>query len=291
MNKKRFCLKMVGMIIILAALLTTTAIAFGANKSAASLVEDAPATYVAERIENPTTEVKVPEVLKYYMDIEYEELESKEEIETELVTCKDYEYRLINLMGNKEMVDYTEEIREEIEDVRVVITAYEQDIAAIEEEEARIEAMWAEKSAQYPVATQVWRYMKEELGWNDYVCAGVMGNMMAEVGGQTLNLQPHLYGHDDSSYYGLCQWSKRYYPSVIGASIEGQLDFLRDTVQGQLNTYGYLYRSGMKYEQFCSLTDAKEAALAFAKAYERCGSGSYGVRQTNAMKALDYFTN
>lgn len=290
MNKKRFCLKMVGIVIILVALITTTACALGGTYGGAAS-EEAPATYVAERIENPTTEVKVPEVLKYFTDIEYKDLEDKEEIKTELATCKDYEYRLVNLMGNQEMVAYTEEIREEVEEVRAVMTSYEQDIAAIEAEEARIEAMWADKSAQYPVATQVWRYMKEELGWNDYVCAGVMGNMMAEVGGQTLNLQPYLYGHDDSSYYGLCQWSKRYYPSVIGADIEGQLDFLKNTVQKELNTYGYLYRSGMKYEQFCSLTDAKEAALAFAKAYERCGSGSYGVRQTNAMKALDYFTN
>lgn len=290
MNKKRFCLKMVGIVIILVALITTTACALGGTYDGAAS-EEAPATQVAERIENPTTEVKVPEVLKYFTDIEYKDLEDKEEIKTELATCKDYEYRLVNLMSNQEMVAYTEEIREEVEEVRAVMTSYEQDIAAIEAEEARIEAMWADKSAQYPVATQVWRYMKEELGWNDYVCAGVMGNMMAEVGGQTLNLQPHLYGHDDSSYYGLCQWSKRYYPSVIGADIEGQLDFLKNTVQKELNTYGYLYRSGMKYEQFCSLTDAKEAALAFAKAYERCGSGSYGVRQTNAMKALDYFTN
>ena len=29
--------------------------------------------------------------------------------------------------------------------------------------------------------------------------------------------------------------------------------------------------------------------MAFAKAYERCGSGSYGVRQINALKAYNYF--
>jgi hypothetical protein len=38
------------------------------------------------------------------------------------------------------------------------------------------------------------------------------------------------------------------------------------------------------------MQDEKEAALYFAKYYERCGSGSYSVRQSNATKALDYFT-
>ena len=149
--------------------------------------------------------------------------------------------------------------------------------------------MRSEKSGEYPVATQVWRYMKEELGWNDYVCAGVMGNMMAEVGGQTLNLQPYLYGHSGANYYGLCQWSSRYYPSIQGADVDAQLDFLASTVKKELDTYGYLFRSGLDYEAFCNLTDAEDAAMAFAKAYERCGSGSYGVRQRNAIKAYNYF--
>ena len=48
----------------------------------------------------------------------------------------------------------------------------------IEEENAK----WEKKAAEYPVATQIWRYMKAQ-GWNDYVCAGIMGNIMAEVGG------------------------------------------------------------------------------------------------------------
>ena len=40
----------------------------------------------------------------------------------------------------------------------------------------------------------------KELGWNDYVCAGIVGNLMAEVGGQTLNIDPQL----GNSYYGIC---------------------------------------------------------------------------------------
>lgn len=287
MKKKLTNLLLVSAIVILVALMTVTGLAFGQDDSAAS---SDPATSVATmKIENPTEEVKVPEVLKHFKEMTYVESNDKAVLTAELETCKDYEFRLINLMNNKDLVDERYLVEEELIDVRELISEYQEQINAIEAEEARIEAMWSKKSGEYPVATQVWRYMKEELGWNDYVCAGVMGNMMAEVGGQTLNLQPYLYGHSGANYYGLCQWSSRYYPSIQGADVDAQLDFLASTVKKELDTYGYLFRSGLDYEAFCNLTDAEDAAMAFAKAYERCGSGSYGVRQRNAIKAYNYF--
>ena len=294
MKKKLTNLLLVSAIVILVALMTGTGLAFGQDDSAAS---SDPATSVATmKIENPTEEVKVPEVLKHFKEMTYVESNDKAILTAELETCKDYEFRLINLMNNKDLVDERHLVEKELIDVRGLIGEYQEQISAIEAEEARIEAeearieaMRSEKSGEYPVATQVWRYMKEELGWNDYVCAGVMGNMMAEVGGQTLNLQPYLYGHSGANYYGLCQWSSRYYPSIQGADVDAQLDFLASTVKKELDTYGYLFRSGLDYEAFCNLTDAEDAAMAFAKAYERCGSGSYGVRQRNAIKAYNYF--
>lgn len=287
MKKKLTNLLLVSAIVMLVALMTVTGFAFGQDDSAAS---SDPATSVATmKIENPTEEVKVPEVLKHFKEMTYVESNDKAVLTAELETCKDYEFRLINLMNNKDLADERHLVEEELMDVRNLEAEYQEDINAIEAEEARIEAMWSEKAGSYPVATQVWRYMKEELGWNDYVCAGVMGNMMAEVGGQTLSLDPYLYGHSGANYYGLCQWSSRYYPSIQGADVDAQLDFLASTVKKELDTYGYLFRSGLDYEAFCNLTDAEDAAMAFAKAYERCGSGSYGVRQTNALKAYNYF--
>lgn len=294
MKKKLNCLRIVSIVIILVALITGTSLAADSHGSVASSDPAAPAaTMTKETIE----EKKVPKVLTHFQTLTYVETDDKNVINFEFEACKDYEFRLITLLNNPEMADERELVKKELADVRGLISNYENDLAVIEAEEARIaaeqakiEAYWNAKSEKYPEATTVWRYMKEQLGWNDYVCAGVMGNMMAEVGGQTLNLQPYLYGHSSASYYGICQWSSRYYPYIQGASLEAQLDFLRDTVQKELNTYGYLYRSGMKYEEFCNLNDAEAAALAFAKAYERCGSGSYGIRQSNALKALEYFT-
>ena len=287
MKKKLTNLLLVSAIVMLVALMTVTGLAYGQDDSAAS---SDPATSVATmKIENPTEEVKVPEVLKHFKEMTYVESNDKAVLTAELETCKNYEFRLINLMNNKDLADERHLVEEELIDVRNLEAEYQEDISAIEAEEARIEAMWSEKAGSYPVATQVWRYMKEELGWNDYVCAGVMGNMMAEVGGQTLSLDPYLYGHSGANYYGLCQWSSQYYPSIQGADVDAQLDFLASTVKKELDTYGYLFRSGLDYEAFCNLTDAEDAAMAFAKAYERCGSGSYGVRQTNALKAYNYF--
>lgn len=154
------------------------------------------------------------------------------------------------------------------------------------EEKARRaeEAKWATKATEYPAATQIWRYMKAQ-GWNDYVCAGIMGNLMAEVGGQTLDIR---YTLSSSGYYGMCQWS-RGYSQVWGAGLETQCDFLRDTIKYEFDTYGFKYQKGFNFNSFLNMTDAQQAALAFAKSYERCSSKSYNIRQKNAVKAYNYF--
>lgn len=145
---------------------------------------------------------------------------------------------------------------------------------------------WAEREAEYPAATAIWRYMKD-LGWSDYVCAGIMGNLMAEVGGHTLNIQ---YKSKGNGYYGMCQWNIGYKNKVWGKDLNGQLDFLRDTIKYEIDTFGYSYKSNFNFSSLLNLKNEKDVALAFAKCYERCGSSSHNNRQANATKALKYFT-
>lgn len=152
---------------------------------------------------------------------------------------------------------------------------------------AEEQGKWESKAKEYPAATTIWRYFKE-LGYNDYVCAGIIGNLMAEVGGQTLDIQWWLKGN---GYYGMCQWNQGYKSQVWGADLQGQLDFLQDTIKYELDTFGFVYSKGFNYEQFLSLNSAESAAKAFAKCYERCGSASYSIRQKNAVVAYNYFTN
>lgn len=145
---------------------------------------------------------------------------------------------------------------------------------------------WQQKEEEYPVATYIWSYLKD-LGYSNQVCAGILGNIMAEVGGQTLDIQYRLTGN---GYYGMCQWSKTY-SKVWGASLEEQCNYLRDTIEYEFNTFGQCYKKGFNYSQFLAMTDIEKAALAFAKAYERCGSGSYNQRQRNAIVAYNYFVS
>lgn len=166
------------------------------------------------------------------------------------------------------------------------------EVYSVRYEELYIEseqAKWDAKATEYPAATEVWLYMKD-LGWNDYVCAGIMGNLMAEVGGQTLDIQPTLYS-SGKYFYGMCQWNKKYYPEIHGTDLATQCDFLRDTIKYEIDTFGYAYKKGFNLDSFLALSNERDAALAFAKCYERCASGTYKIRQNNAEKAYDYFVN
>jgi hypothetical protein len=164
---------------------------------------------------------------------------------------------------------------------------YLDDYLAIIEQEK-----WDSKMAEYPVATTVWLFLKKELGYSDYVCAGIMGNMMTECGGQTLKLNPNIYGYDNlTSYYGLCQWSKGGHGEVHGTDLNYQLEYLKKTIEYEFNSYGFKYEKHFKYESFLELQNAEQVALAFAKCYERCDSRWYDIRLINANKAYEYFTS
>lgn len=138
---------------------------------------------------------------------------------------------------------------------------------------------------QYPYAAKIWYYLKDQ-GYNDYVIAGILGNIMVEVGGGTLNLKPNAYG---KGYYGICQWGK-HYPRVWGTSLDYQLEFLESTIRSEFKTFGKLYQKGFNYDKFTALTNERQAALAFAKCYERCSAKGYVKRQNCAEIAYNYFT-
>lgn len=148
---------------------------------------------------------------------------------------------------------------------------------------------WEKKYEEYPYATYIWLFCKKVLGYSDEVAAGILGNIMAEVGGGTLEIQYWLYSYGNSYYYGICQWSKNTYPDVRGEDLIFQCGYLAKTIKYELDTFGYAYHSGYKYADFLELTSVEEAALMFAKCYERCAKSTYSIRQKNAVKAYDYF--
>lgn len=148
---------------------------------------------------------------------------------------------------------------------------------------AKIE-QWEE---EYYYATKVWEYLRQK-GFSQEVTCAIIGNMMIETSGGSLNLNPTIYS-PSGTYYGLCQWSKEFCPNAHGLSFEQQLDYLVETMPREFNTFGWIYEEDFEYEDFLKMTNPAEAALAFAKSYERCGPASYEMRQEAAEKAYEYF--
>lgn len=136
-------------------------------------------------------------------------------------------------------------------------------------------------NGDYGQAKQVWNALRN-IGLNKYVVAGILGNIMAEVGGQTLDIS-RWPQYSNENYYGICQWGgprRKRLLNEFGPTLENQIKFL--CVE--------LFEIIPKGSQFYSLQDEKAAALYFAKYYEVCSSKYYSVRQINATKALQYFT-
>ena len=151
------------------------------------------------------------------------------------------------------------------------------------------ETKWAKAWKEYPVATQVWIYLTKTMGYNNYVTAGIMGNMMIECGGWSLKLDWTAV-NKSSKCYGLCQWHPLYHKEVQGGDLQAQLDYAYKSFPEVLSRYAFEYKKGFTYQQFLALTDAREAAKAFCLIYERPG-GYNPARGDLAIKAYDYFVN
>ena len=230
-----------------------------------------------------------PDFVKYIAEIKsefkewtYTPYSTEEELDKAITELTIYRSKISDLLGKYPKnchIKLAKVIDEECAKIDELIAKYTADANHLQ--------FWRVRAEEYPVATQIWLYMKE-LGWSDYVCAGIMGNMMAECGGHTLNIQWWLYDYS-SCFYGICQWSLYYCPEVKDLNLEQQLDYLYNTIEKEFDYAGFCYYSGFTYEVFLEMTNCQDVALAFAKVYERCGSGSYSIRQRNAEIAYEYF--
>lgn len=148
---------------------------------------------------------------------------------------------------------------------------------------------WEYAKAQYPIATEIWLIMKS-YGWTDAACAGIMGNIMRECGGDSLKyINPNLY-NSTNTHYGLIQWSKRYYPDIQPTatwtpSVEEQLTYLRYTIINQKSLH---HNYGFTEGYLLTATSYKEVAKVFCEGYERPNEASTR-RERNAEAAWEYF--
>lgn len=149
--------------------------------------------------------------------------------------------------------------------------------------------LWTKRWEECPEATAIWLQMKS-YGWTDAVCAGIMGNIMRETGGDTLEYITSNIYNKSKSHYGLCQWAKRYYPQIQPTetwtpSTTEQIEFLRYTINNQ-KTLHHSY--GFTEEYLLTATDYREVAKKFCDGYERPAENSTR-RENNAEKAWKYF--
>lgn len=136
-------------------------------------------------------------------------------------------------------------------------------------------------------AAKTYEFFKQK-GFSDAVICGIIGNMMIETSGGTLDLKPTVYGQY-RGFYGLCQWSLYYRPNVADMSFEDQLVYLYNDLDEEFNVFGFCYKQGFGYEDFLQLDSPRDAAIAFAKVYERPGAGTYTLRANCAEVAYEYF--
>lgn len=145
---------------------------------------------------------------------------------------------------------------------------------------------------KYPEAKLIWDTMRS-WGWSPETCAGIIGNMMAEVGGKTLDLSD--WDSNGGCGYGLIQWTdgrratikKRYgaYPTI-----EEQLLFMKDELFGTNNTTKQVSQEVLDIILNKNGSQTPETvAYAFACYYERCHQNYRWMRRDLARKAYDYF--
>lgn len=236
-------------------------------------------------------------VILFVMTVRYKSLYN-EQIETthsEKISNAALENQKSSLLEEKaELARKNAELNAKVQEHEEQLEAYKLEVNELTAEVERLKSTTNKSSSNstpsstvassdesYMQATTVWNYLKS-LGLNNYVCAGIIGNIMAEVGGQTLDIS-RWPQYSQSNYYGICQWvgsRKTRLLNDFGQSLEAQLEFLGVE----------LFEVIPEDNSFYDMQNEKEAALYFAKYYERCGSASYGVRKTNATKALKYFT-
>ena len=139
-----------------------------------------------------------------------------------------------------------------IEPIVETIDEVEQEIIDIHEEPIE---------TPYKVAKEVYDHLIAN-GYSEVASAAILGNMMNECGGNTLELNPYIYG-GSGRYYGLCQWALCYNSKVNGLDITDQLLYLHETIESNMKQFGG------SFEEFNSLESPEYAGIYFNKYYER----------------------
>lgn len=248
--------------------------------------------YIQTLQENKEREKVHAVVIEWIKPIQYIHYNTIPEVEAEMDRLTAYYEELelkLNQTYGQDDEKYTyalDFLVDEFDKILNLLTRYELRIGDIYSEQ--VVTFWQERHEKYPEATKVWIYMKEHFNWTDEVCAGVMGNIMAEIGGGTLDFSDW---NSDDGPYGMFQWLgsrevelKNKYGNM--PSIEQQMEFMYDELYG---TDGVTQQvRDWQREKFLSSTTPQDAAIRFCQWFERPG-GTGSVRKGYAATAYEVF--
>ena len=166
------------------------------------------------------------------------------------------------------------------------------DVAYYQEKQIEWEEIhkWEERAAEYPAAAEAWLYMKNEFGWSNTICAGIIGNLMAECGGcWTQDLDWKI---NTSHGVGMVQWIGGRRTQLIdlygeNPSITQQLDFVRAELYGLDGVTKQVTDSQL--DKIMNAETPEDCAYYFACYYERCAEQHRYPRKGYARTAYEYF--
>ncbi len=270
-------------------------------------------TVYATEIQTPNTNSTLTTISEAYIPSEASQEEEKEEeviilenIEVERVEPINYEEANILLnetttryetakmiyqglidLGYEETHPAVVMANTDIENIESDIEYY-QEIRNILEEKHK----WEVRAAEYPATTEAWLYMKNEFGWSDTVCAGIIGNLMAECGGcWTQDLD---WSVDTQHGMGMIQWIGGRRSQLIklygnNPNIKEQLNFMKDELFG---TNGVTQQvTDSQLDKIMNASSPEDCAFAFATYFERCAEQHRYPRRGYARTAYEYFVD
>lgn len=256
--------------------------------------ESVPVTTISEANIPSETVSSEPEETVIILDaVEIERVKPTTEEEANACLEKSYERKEIaeSIRDGLISLGYTEDhpavvlANEDIANTNIEIDYYKKEVAKWEKIRE-----WNKKAAKYPNAARAWKYMKEQFGWSDTVCAGIMGNFMAECGGcWTSDLN---YSVNSKNGLGMVQWIGDRRKAIVkrygnNPTIEEQLEFMYDELYG---TDGVSRQVSKKeLEKIMNAATPEECAMAFATYYERCAKQHRAPRKGYARTAYNYF--
>lgn len=200
-------------------------------------------------------------------------------------TCNDFITNVYICIEQLEMAIASGEYTVQAQDEMLMEKARLLDVVALVEEDICKISSWEDN-----YDTKTWKFLISS-GYSEVIASAIIGNMRVETSGGKPGIDPTLGSYYKGGYYyGLCQWSEKYHPDLVGASFEAQLEHLVASMPKEFKTFGYKYKKGFTYEDFLSMTDPAEAALAFAKVYERCATWSFKLRLEPAKSVYEYYS-